>query len=301
MLNSQTLQQHWQHYSQQAIRSQAAIARILTLILGACIAWQLATLVWSFFTPKAELQPWSAKTVSGLEVSASQDTDIQDLLSANLFGEFKASQKQAVTPVKVQNAPPTRLNLTLAGVVASSDAEFSLAVISNKNSQNTYGIGEKIDGTNASLVNVMSDRVIINNQGKDETLMLDGRDYAKLSQPKAAPAPEPEEDAAALDDDKLTKIREEIMEDPQAVFQYIRLSRVEEDEALKGYRVRPGKSRELFDSVGLQDGDIATVLNGKDLTDPSAMTSLLADAMTTTTWSLTVERDGQLHEIYIDF
>ncbi|MFS1426027.1 hypothetical protein LMH73_002250 [Vibrio splendidus] len=41
---------------------------------------------------------------------------------------------------------------------------------------------------------------------------------------------------------------------------------------LVGYRVRP--ERALFDSVGLQDGDIAVELNGADLTEPSAMVEI---------------------------
>lgn len=288
-----------QGYLHQLISAQPLLSRIITLILIALTAWQLAILVWGIFTPTPQVSRWSPQHISGLQVKAQQQEGIETLLKADLFGRYEAkSQIQATTPIKVNNAPPTRLQLTLVGLVASPDANYSLAVISYKNQQNTYGIGEKIANTRATLQSVLSDRVIINNQGKDEALMLDGRDYSKLTQPKAKQE-EPAEQKT--DVSQLDQIRQDVANDPQLIFQYIRLSRAEVDDKLKGYRVRPGKSRELFDSVGLQDGDIATVLNGQDLTAPDAMNQLLSNAVSMDTWSLTVERDGQLHEIYIDF
>ncbi|MGT0149779.1 type II secretion system protein N [Vibrio metschnikovii] len=49
-----------------------------------------------------------------------------------------------MAPVQV-DAPPTRLNLTLVGVVASNELERSLAVIANRGQQATYGLNEQIE------------------------------------------------------------------------------------------------------------------------------------------------------------
>ena len=84
-------------------------------------------------------------------------------------------------PVK-QDAPQTRLNLTLVGLVASSNPQTALAVITHRGKQNTYGLNEAIEGTRATLQAVYPDRVIIRNSGRDETLMLDGVDFNKASQ-----------------------------------------------------------------------------------------------------------------------
>lgn len=99
--------------------------------------------------------------------------------------------------------------------------------------------------------------------------------------------------------DELEQIRKEMAQNPQSVLKYIRLSQVSNDGKIEGYRVNPGKDRKLFDSVGLKPGDIATSLNGIDLTDPAAMSSLWKNMSEMTELNLTVQRDGQLHDIFI--
>ncbi len=100
---------------------------------------------------------------------------------------------------------------------------------------------------------------------------------------------------------RLADIRAQVVEDPQSILRYIRLSQVKRNDRLLGYRVRPGNERALFDSVGLQEGDIATQLNGEDLTNPTAMSKIWQSINELTELNLTVDRDGQLHEIYIAF
>ncbi|OEF29500.1 type II secretion system protein GspC [Vibrio rumoiensis 1S-45] len=286
----------------QIVLHQAQISRWLTLIFTALIAWVIGALIWAILTPAPSVGKWSATAVSSNASSAPQVSNISNLLSANLFGIYIHNQAQSAQKQQVaQDAPQTRLNLTLVGAVSSSNEQLSLAIIANQGKQATYGIGETIENTRATLKAVLIDRVIIQNQGRDETLMLAGIDYNKEPQTIASKRGEPEQDVEAPSDDNLSAIRTEISSDPQKIFQYIRLSQVMEDGSLKGYRVRPGSQRELFDQVGLKEGDIATVLNGKDLTDPSQIASLWKDALGLNEWNLTVERDGQTHDIYIQF
>ncbi|GAM54672.1 general secretion pathway protein C [Vibrio ishigakensis] len=73
------------------------------------------------------------------------------------------------------------------------------------------------------------------------------------------------------------------------------------DGKLVGYRVRPGRDRALFDSVGLQDGDIAVELNGADLTNPASMGEIWKNLNQLSELNLTVERDGQRYDIYLQF
>ena len=79
--------------------------------------------------------------------------------------------------VEIEDAPQTRLNLTLTGVVASSNRENAAAIIEHQSSQETYGIGDLITGTRATLEQVHNDRVLIKQSGRLETLMLDGFEY----------------------------------------------------------------------------------------------------------------------------
>ena len=54
-------------------------------------------------------------------------------------------------------------------------------MIANRGTQATYGINEEIEGTRAKLKAVLIDRVIIDNSGRDETLMLEGIEYKRLA------------------------------------------------------------------------------------------------------------------------
>ncbi|MFS1426028.1 type II secretion system protein N [Vibrio splendidus] len=104
------------------------------------------------------------------------------MLNANLSGRVRRSP---VAVEQVVDAPKTRLNLVLVRV-ASSNQKNSLAVIANRGSQDTYGIGETIDGTRAQQGNVLKDRVIIENQGRNETLMLEGIEYKRQAMCKTS-------------------------------------------------------------------------------------------------------------------
>ena len=176
------------------------------------------------------------------------------------------------------------------------------SVIGNRGKQNTYGIDETIDGTRATVKAISVDRIIIANNGRDETLMLEGIEYTKISI-------EPNRTGSSgtvlgnnrqnSDQNELDTIRQEMAKNPQSVLKYIRLSQVSNDGKIEGYRVNPGKDRKLFDSVGLKPGDIAKNLNGIDLTDPAAMSALWKNMSEMTELNLTVQRNGQLHDIFI--
>ncbi|PSU54558.1 type II secretion system protein GspC, partial [Photobacterium aphoticum] len=165
-----------------------SLTRFLTWFLVILFAWILGRLVWSFFQPTVAPARWQpAPVVASGNVAAGRD-EVPKILAMNLFGRYQKNapvveQKQ---PVK-QDAPQTRLSLTLVGLVASNNAKTALAVITHRGKQNTYGIDEAIDGTRATLQAVYADRVIIRNNGRDETLMLDGVDFNKASTP-ARPA-----------------------------------------------------------------------------------------------------------------
>ncbi|WP_089137711.1 type II secretion system protein GspC [Vibrio rumoiensis] len=298
MVSKGNIQIQWSQLTSRWLQNQAQLSFLLTLLLTAGIAWLVGILFWALLASTPGVDHWSAPSVVASQASSTHQTDtLSPLLSANLFGLYTQTptKKQQVA----QDAPQTRLNLTLVGAVASSNDKLSLAIIANQGKQSTYGIGETIDGTRVTLTAVYVDRVIISNQGRDETLMLQGIDYNKS--PQAIERQPVATEPATNDVADLDKIRQEISSDPQKIFQYIRLSQVMEDGQLKGYRVRPGSERTLFDQVGLQDGDIATALNGQDLTDQSQMAALWKTALDSTEWNLTVERDGQTHDIYIQF
>lgn len=281
---------------------QQKLSLVLCCVLIAASAWILGQLAWFIEPAEQTVVPWAATASSS---SAPQSTlDISSLQQSNMFGAYNPTTPAVVEQQVIQDAPKTRLNLVLVGAVASSNPKLSLAVIANRGTQATYGINEEIEGTRAKLKAVLVDRVIIDNSGRDETLMLEGIEYKRLS--VSAPAPPRTSSSVrgnnpASAEEKLDEIKAKIMKDPQQIFQYVRLSQVKRDDKVIGYRVSPGKDSELFNSVGLQSGDIATQLNGQDLTDPAAMGNIFRSISELTELNLVVERDGQQHEVFIEF
>ncbi|WP_299019964.1 type II secretion system protein GspC [uncultured Photobacterium sp.] len=278
--------------------SVTALTRMMTWLLVVMLAWILGRLVWSVVQPAAAPSSWQAKQVA---VSSSNRSGFQvsEVLDMHLFGRYQQNAPVVKKEPVKQDAPVTRLNLTLVGVVASSDSQTSLAVITHSGKQNTYGLNEAIEGTRAILQAVYVDRVIIRNSGRDETLMLDGVKFTKGGRALPLPLP-PASKAKPVPSTDLSRIKQEILEKPQTLFSYIRLSQVKRDGKLVGYRVNPGKERALFDSVGLKANDLAVSMNGNDLTDPTVMAKLWTELSQATDFTLTVEREGQLHDIYIE-
>ncbi|MCG9685352.1 type II secretion system protein GspC [Vibrio tubiashii] len=278
------------------VAMQQRISYVVMMLLLTVSAWIGGQMLW---------QPWSTSSVSQWQPSgvvsagssSSSQLDISELQNSNLFGKYRESAPVVEQP-KVQDAPKSRLNVVLVGVVTSSNPEKSLAVIANRGQQATYGINEVIEGTRAKLVQVQPDRVIIDNSGRNETVMLEGLKYTKPSV-TAVKAPE-SVTRSQVSPDSLNKIREEIRQDAKQIFQYVRMSQVKQDGEVVGYRLSPGKDRALFDAVGLKPGDIAISINGLDLKDSAAMGEVFRSLSQLTELNLTVERNGQQHEIYIE-
>lgn len=279
---------------------QSPTSQTLTTLILVATVWILGEIIWLIPNETKAVPTWAAAHVV---VSKNESNiDIDSLKQADLFGHYTPNQQTNANNVKV-DAPKTRLNLTLSGVVANSDQALSLAVIANRGSQDTYGINEVIQGTRVKLKAVLVDRVILDNEGRDETLMLDGVDYSKLAidnpQPlRVEPVRNKEVNDESADlQEKLDKIHQEIESDPKVLLKYVRLAMVKEGNDIQGYRLSAGSDRALFDSVGLQDGDVAVSINGVDLKDADALTKVLGALSDTQEINLTVERDNQLEDI----
>jgi len=271
---------------------QQQIATFCCYLLLAVFCYQSALLTWQLWPTK----PDSATSWQPTPSRASNQIksyELNTLRNLNVFGKQQTA-KQA--PVVVQNidAPKTRLNLTLAGLVASSEPSLALAIIEHKGKQETYAIDDEIGSTNAMLKQVHSDRVIIEYQGNLETLMLDGEDFSRESSQR-----QPQKTSSGQAPRELSNLRKNLLKNPASITDYVRISPVRKNGKLSGYRVNPGKNRELFKEVGLKANDLAVSLNGYDLTDTRQAMEVAKQLKDLTEMSLTVERDGQLHSIYL--
>lgn len=258
------------------LRHESKLITAVVVLLSVYLLSFAAKLTWQLF-PNDEQAPTSTRIQSNAasnDINESASTNINKLLRLNLFGNAEAQ----ATPVVVQqneDVPETSLNLVLSGVVASNTPKLGAAVIEYRNQQDTYGIGDKVQGTNVILDEIFADRVIIKNRLARETLMLEGLDFDEANQKRAQqtnidlraqtetiPADVIRPNARAIQD-----ARAKLAQSPESFAELISLSPHRVNEELIGYRVSPGANPSLFNAVGLKNGDIVVQLNGLDLSD----------------------------------
>lgn len=284
---------------------QAKVARGISVLLVCYIAYLAAKITWLLLPSMSES---TVKHMPSAIHSSDQrkPINISSIKQLNLFGQY--NEQKVIAPVQVQDAPETKLRLTLTGTVASSDPETAAAIIENNGKQETYGIGDKITGTRATLESVAADRVLIKVSGSLETLMLDGFKYSKPSATNSINQQmriaTPEQDTALIDQrenealsESALQLREDLAQDPSSITDYLKISPMRENGEIKGFRLMPGSKPDFFETAGLKSGDIAVQMNGLDLTNPSEAAQALQTLKEETDISLLIDRNGVMTEI----
>ncbi len=257
-------------------------ARLLMWLFILLAAQQLAALSWRLWPgePSADLgAPLAAATPSR---DASPARGLAELQALALFGKPLSRQESTTSS---ESAPRSRLNVQLTGLLASGDPARSLAIIAQGGKQASYGIGEVINGTQAEIRRILADRVILRHQGQEEILWLD---ESAAASPRGTAAP-----ASRLPS------RRALLKEPGKILDYLRISPVQRDGAVQGYRLNPGKDPALFAAVGLQPNDLAVSLNGFDLRDNAQAMQIMQQLASLSELNITVERQGQLHDVYV--
>ena len=288
---------------------------VLYAVAGVYLLLALAQLVWSLL-PAPET-PAAAMTVINPITAAAQRQDrtavnIAELTSWNLFGTAAskpiAADKLAQAELKAgsgdlagieDTAKETRLKLTLQGIVASSDPASARAIIESQRKQEQYAVDDKLPVSGkVTVAKILSDRVVLDNGGKYELLILFDKSTIS-SQPLQAAAPIGQP-AVALDrrgDKQVTQMaeayRKRLYSNPQSLSEVVKIAAVREDGELRGYRVSAGRDRDQFKSLGFEANDIVTGVNGIPLTDPGKAMELYRVMRSADQASFNVLRGGQ--------
>jgi len=265
----------------------------ITGVVVIAIAYQLATLTWAFVpgaTPTAAPAPRVVLTSGSAPVS-----DYSVLANSRLFGEAAQQPQQPVTPVI--DAPDTTLSLTLKGILSKEgDPNGSVIIANSRNEEKAYFVGQTIEGADgATLHSVFADRVLLNRNGRLETLRLPkeltsaGGSAAGMASPLPQAAPQ-----------QPVTLRETITENATRLADIVRLAPHVQEGQVVGFRVNPGRDRATFEALGLQPGDVVTDINGTVLDDPSQGLAVFQALGEATQANVTVLRDGVPQVIVID-
>jgi general secretion pathway protein C len=278
-----------------------AVLAIYLISYAARLTWRIAPV------PANTAIQQQGFTNNGSQASRSSSINLNSIKRLNLFGQLNQQAGPQAKQEDVTDAPETNLNLVLTGVVASSEDNAGAAVIENKGSQQTYGIGEKIEGTNATLKQVFNDRVIIRNGPRNETLMLDGIDFNEANSQRQNSLTTTQPIASSPAAKNRRQLSQEALEasqqlrnQPATFTDFISVSPVSRQGKLQGYRLQPGKNPALFKAAGLKAGDIITEINGLNVTDPQQASEALGELRSSEALQLTVLRKDEYLTLYLD-
>lgn len=286
----------------------ARLPGLLSALLVVLLAWTLADLAWRLVPapalPRNAALPAGGPPAAGAESGGS---GINELIALHLFGVPDAP---AAETAAVVDAPETRLNLVLRGVLAAGNAALSRAIIASGSEEHIYAVGAALPG-GATIHSILAEKVVLRRAGQLETLSLPResgedmgisytaaeppRDTASLTERFASPpAREPDISPAGLE-----RLRRGMRQNPGQLLDIIRPQPVSENGRQVGYRVYPGPESEQFRSLGLQAGDLVTAVNGQPLSDPAQSLALFQDLESSDSITLTVQRNGREEQIVI--
>lgn len=262
---------------------------IISVFILAKIFW-----IWFFyFIQPMDVKPFKVTNTSHSTISSS--IDISTLLEFNLFGD---EQQKIIVEAPQANAPVTRLALKLRGIFAAETLAKANAIIEdNAGKQAVYFIDDKLKvAGQVFLREVHVDHIIIESNGKRETLKLEGSQLPSLkisqSNKKRNNKVQDKRNDQQLSR-KLNRYRNKLMSDPRSVADVIAGRPHVVNDELKGFKISPGKDKRLFQELGLRRGDVVTSINGIALTNMQDAMRLMADAQTLQELSVNIERNGE--------
>ncbi|MBK9131892.1 MAG: type II secretion system protein GspC [Gammaproteobacteria bacterium] len=281
---------------------QRRIILLVQVVLVLMLAATLAQLTWKVIPlPARSLAP-PPEVFRGAVAPGDQKAGgvLWDLAKWHLFGEKPVG---AALPA-VESLPETQLNLTLSGVVASSGATGGGAIIAAPGgSEAFYTINAQLPG-GAILKEVHPDRVVLERNGRLETLRLPKEglgnlngatpagDSGQAGQSRVTAARGGTGSENAPPPANLREFRDRVLADPQSASNLVQINPKSADGRFLGYELQPGQDAGLFTRAGLSPGDIVTSVNGVRLDSPAKALSLLRGLSSADEIRLEVERDG---------
>jgi general secretion pathway protein C len=265
------------------------LIRGVNLLLVLWIASLLASLTWGLVTPQGNSQLENIEVTASPAVADPNAQLMRQLPSWHLMGVVTRKQAPVVTSTPV-DAPDTRLKLVLRGVFASEESGKAQAIIADpKGKEEHYAVGDRLPG-NAELSEVYPDRVILQRNGRYETLRL-----IPDSRSKARPVTRSHvQTLGKKHEQRINEIRQKIKQSPNTLIDAVRPRPfMGEGGAMAGYTLMPGRDPALFRELGLRPGDVVVQINGIRLDSKENGMQALKSIQSGDQASMTLLRGGQ--------
>lgn len=277
---------HWTEHK--AFQPSITIAK---WILSLCVSYQLAVLTWLMIDRPVVVLPEPTQAQS--EMAAMPQS--YGLAKLDLFGSAAVASS---APQEEINAPKTRLRLLLMGVFVAAEKTQSSAIIAEQGRDGEFfRVGDRVQGR-ALLSQVYEDKVIIDNNGKFETLTFEESQKALQGiTANAAPVKPLEKPAVSQKEfrkelmqvrtaDQFVDFAREQLQDPQQAMKNLGVEPTD-----GGYIVSPSSTMLL--SIGMKPGDKLISVNGNQLGDPEQDRTLIDEVYASGNASLVIERGSR--------
>lgn len=283
--------------------------RVVNIVLVILLAGSLAQLTLIFlsgrFSPAVRPLPAGSASTAKPASSVGQ-VDYSTIAAWHLFGRMEAS-RPVVAPPPVISATP--LDLHLAGVffIEQGDSRALALIAEGSNLERGYRIGDALPG-GARLEQIQRDHVVVSRQGRQEVLNLPKLGTAARPpspvpedlppvepMPEPEPGPEPTGAGApqAIDATAVARqLRDDAADRPQVLENIAFASPYVQNGQFIGFRLRPGRDRELMRRLSLNNGDVITEVNGTRINNPMQGFAILREVLSADQISMRVLRGG---------
>jgi len=270
----------------------------IVVLLSAVVLADAARLVWLALPHRVAVPVLDTPiNIAAPAAKAGAAVDIEKMVSWHLFGEVGAQPRAAAVAAVEEQAQETTLNLQLLGVISASDPAQARAFLMVDGFQRQFAIGEQLPGPGKVVLSkVLVDRVIIDNNGRYETLWLYDPNASPLLQ-SSAPAAAASSAIDMRSDSRVTEIAQthinNLYQNPASLADVIQVAPASENGKLIGYRINPGRDPAQFARFGLKPGDIVTAVNDTRLDDPQRALELYHVLRNQSEASITVRRGSE--------
>lgn len=287
-------------------------------VFVACIVWialSALRIILSFVGGGDAADDGPAAAPEAEAAGAAAEIDIGRLAAWSPFGtgaqvtDAGTRRDEPVLSSDEAAAEQTRLDLQLRGVMAADDPRGGRAVIAHGNSQDSYGVDDALPvGNQVFLRRILVDRVLIDNRGRLESLMLyeeTTADEARADRRRSAAARSDSRSESASPPaatlQRLSVLGDSTTEQLSSLKSAVRISPVRDaNEKTLGYRIMPAANRALFDRLGLRQGDILTRLNGVDVGSFENVLEVYRVLNSAATAEITLLREGREELVRVD-
>jgi len=261
----------------------------VTLVMLVILAYQLSIAFWQLYeSPNSTANDYRSQVITSSNSTQSEQSYLekaQIISRAYLFGK---PELVSVTPVKVAEAPETRLNYKLRGVYYSAVGRLASAIVEIKtNDSQYYRLGDEL-AENITVAAIERDHILINRYGKIERLNLEkpviiiGQQSGNSSNAVSSVR------SSAL----LRSYKKRYASNPMALATRFQAIPVRKNGQNIGFRLKALRGESLLKKLDFQDSDVFTQVNGIGLDKPFQALDALRSLTTSSEVSVTILRNG---------